>query len=73
MAVDPDLARGVLITALLEKVQDDPYPSSTMLDLIEEMLTEEELPAYVLLLQEKIRRDRFPSIPMLQRLKDLVA
>ena len=73
MAVDPDLARGVLINALLEKVQDDPYPSSTMLDLIEEMLTDEEVPAYVLLLQEKIRRDRFPSVSMMQRLKGLVA
>jgi hypothetical protein len=73
MAVDPDLARGALMQALLEKVQDDPYPSSTMLDLIEELLTDEEIPAYVLLLQDKIRNDRFPSISMIKRLKDLVA
>ena len=73
MAVDPDLARGALMQALLEKVQDDPYPSSTMLDLIEELLTEQEVPAYVLLLQDKIRQDRFPSISMIKRLKDLVA
>ena len=68
MAVDPDLARGALMTALLEKVQEDKYPSSTMLDLIEELLTEEEEPAYVLLLQEKIREDRFPSISLIKRL-----
>ena len=72
MAVDPDLARGVLMTALLEKIQDDPYPSSTMMDLVEELLTEEEIPAYVMLLQEKIRRDRFPSVSMMNRLKDLI-
>ena len=72
MAVDPDLARGVLMTALLEKIQDDPYPSSTMMDLVEELLTEEEIPAYVLLLQEKIRQDRFPSVSMMNRLKDLI-
>jgi hypothetical protein len=73
MAVDPDLARGALINALLEKVQDDPYPSSTMLDMVEELLTEQEIPAYVLLLQDKIRQDRFPSISLMKRLKDLVA
>ena len=72
MAVDPDLARGALLTALLEKIQDDPYPSSTQLDLVEELLTEEEIPAYVLLLQDKIRRDRFPSVSMMTRLKELL-
>ena len=73
MAVDPDLARGALLTTLMEKVRDDPYPSSTMLDLIEEMLTEEEVPAYVLFLQEKIAGDRFPSISMIKRLTELVS
>ena len=73
MAVDPDLARGVLINALLEKIQEDPYPSSTMMDLVEELLTEEEIPAYVMLLQDKIRQDRFPSVSMMNRLKDLIA
>jgi len=72
MAVDPDLARGALMTALLEKVQEDTYPSSTMLDLIEDILTDEEYPAYVLLLQEKIRQDRFPSISLIKRLVALV-
>jgi hypothetical protein len=73
MAVHPDDARAALVATLLEKVQDDPYPSTTMLDLIEELLTEEEEPAYVMFLQEKIRQDRFPSIPMIQRLTALVA
>jgi hypothetical protein len=73
MAIDSDTARGELIATLLEKVRDDPYPSSTMLDLLEELLTDEERPAYVAFLQDKLRRDRFPSIPMLKRLTDLVA
>ena len=73
MPVDPDLARGALMTTLMEKVRDDPYPSSTMLDLIEQMLTEEEIPAYVLFLQEKIAADRFPSMSMIKRLTDLVS
>ena len=57
---------------LLEKVQGDPYPSNTMLDMLEELLTPEELPAYVVMLQDRIRADNFPSIPMLKRLKKLI-
>jgi hypothetical protein len=67
-----DDARAELVATLLQKVRDDPYPSSTMLDLIEELLTPEETPAYVVFLQDRLREDRFPSIPMLKRLTALV-
>ena len=70
--VDNDDARAELVATLLEKVKEDPYPSTTMLDMIEELLTDEEIPAYVVFLQDRLRADRFPSIPMLKRLKDLV-
>ena len=73
MAIDKDDARGALVATLLEKVRDDPFPSTTMLDLIEELLTPEEEPAYVMFLQDKLRQERFPSIPMLNRLTRLVA
>ena len=65
-------ARAALVTTLLEKVQDDPYPSTTMLDMLEELLTPDEIPAYVVLLQDRLREDRFPSIPMLKRLQALI-
>ena len=68
-----DHIRRQLLELLLTKVEQDTYPSSTMLDLIEELLTDQEIPAYVLLLQDKIRQDRFPSISLMKRLKDLVA
>ena len=68
MAIDRDYARGELVKTLLAKVGEDRFPSSTMLDLIEELLTDEEVPAYVVFLQDRIREDTFPSIPMLQRL-----
>ena len=64
-------ARAGLVALMLEKVKDDPYPSTTMLDLIEELLTPEETPDYVMFLQDRIRSDRFPSIPMLKRLTAL--
>lgn len=70
--IDNEDARAELVATLLEKVKEDPYPSSTMLDLIEELLTDEELPAYVVFLQDRLRSERFPSIPMLRRLTNLV-
>jgi hypothetical protein len=70
--IDPDDARTELIATLLEKVQNDQYPSSTMLDLIEELLTPEETPTYVVFLQDRIRSERYPSIPLLKRLSALV-
>lgn len=65
-------ARGELVTTLLQKVRDDRYPSTTMLDMIEGLLTPEEMPAYVVLLQQRLREDQYPSIPLLKRLQALV-
>jgi hypothetical protein len=73
MTVSTDDARAELVATLMEKVRDDPYPSSTMLDLVEELLTPDEEPTYVVLLQDKIRRERFPSVSLLKRLTRLVA
>lgn len=70
--IDHNDARAELVATLLEKVSDDQYPSSTMLDLIEELLTPEEQPAYVVFLQDRIRSERYPSIPLLKRLTALV-
>ena len=63
--------RAELVDALMEKVETDPYPSTTMLDWIEEMLTPDELPRYAESLLSRIRSDNFPSIPMIARLKRL--
>ena len=61
--------RSEMLGALLEKIESDRYPSTTMLDMIEEMLTPEEVPVYAEALLGRIRSDRFPSIPMMARLK----
>ncbi len=60
-----------MLRVLLSKVANDPYPSTTMLDMIEQMLTPDEVPAYAELLMEKIRGDRFPSIPLMNRVMAL--
>ncbi len=72
-AIDHDDARAELVATLLEKVKKDHYPSTTMLNLIEQLLTPEEQPAYVVFLQDRLRSDQYPSIPMLNRLTRLVA
>lgn len=56
-----------VMQVLLEKVEEDPYPSTTMLDMIEQMLRPEDVEAYAAILLDKIRGDRFPSIGMLAR------
>jgi hypothetical protein len=65
-----DVRREVL-KVLLGKVAEDPYPSGTMMDMIEEMLEPDEVPAYAEVLMDKIRQDRFPSFGMLERVAKL--
>lgn len=63
--------RAEMLEALLQKVGGDRFPSSTMLNWIEELLTPEDVPVYVELLLERVREENFPSIPMLARIKRL--
>ncbi len=70
--ISNDMARAALVEALLEKVQNDRYPSITMLNQIESLLTPDETPAYVVMLQERIREDTYPSIPLIKRLVRLI-
>lgn len=60
--------RAELVKTLLEKINGDTYPSTTMLDLLEELLTDDELPEYVMFLQQRLAADRYPSIPLMDRL-----
>jgi hypothetical protein len=59
--------RREMLRLLLGKVADDPYPSATMLDLVEALLEPDEVSAYAELLMQRIRRDNYPSIPLMQR------
>ena len=66
----PDV-RELLLDVLLQKVQEDPYPSVTMLNMAETLLRPEEVPIYIDLLLQRVREDTYPSIPMLQRIAAL--
>jgi hypothetical protein len=64
--------RAYFVRMLLEKVRDDPYPSTTQMDIIEQALLPEWIPEYLNVLLEKVSEDRYPSIPMLNRIGRLV-
>ena len=63
--------RSELLNNLLGKVKDDPYPSLTMLDMIEELLTPDDVPRYAQILINKVADEQFPSVSMLARIRDL--
>lgn len=63
--------RHEIVTLLIEKVRRDPYPSTTMMDLIEEMLTPDDVAEYTQVLMDKIRADEFPSLALMSRVRDL--
>lgn len=68
---DNDL-RGQILELLLDKVSEDPFPSVTMLDMIEKLAQDDELEPYTEALMDKVRQDRFPSMDHLRRLQGLV-
>jgi hypothetical protein len=63
-----DEAQGWLVEVLLDKVRNDPYPSATQLQIIEEALPQQMVPEYLEVLMEKAAQDEFPSIPLLRRI-----
>ena len=60
--------REEVLDLLLEKVENDRYPSPAMLDDIERLLTPWRREDYAEILMEKVRRDRYPSRTLIQRL-----
>jgi hypothetical protein len=63
-----EMVRTRTLDLLLEQVEADTYPSSTMLDIIERLLTPEEVPEYAELLLAKVEADRYPSMSLVRRL-----
>jgi len=60
--------REEVLDLLLEKVAHDRYPSRTMLDDVERLLTPWRIRDYAQVLLDKVRQDRFPSRSMVERL-----
>ena len=65
--------RGELVDLLLEKIASDRNPSITMMNLVEELLAPDDVPAYAAVLMDKVKTERFPSISMLRRVMALTS
>jgi hypothetical protein len=60
--------RDGVLDILLDKVRSDRYPSATMMDDVEKLLTPWRRREYAEVLLDKVRDDRFPSRSLIQRL-----
>jgi hypothetical protein len=65
--------RGELVDLLLEKIASDRNPSVTMMNMVEELLAPDDVPAYLGVLLDKVKSDRYPSLAMLRRLLALAS
>ena len=66
-------AQVALARLLLSKIRTDRYPSSTQMDLLEQMIPRALASEYFDVLLEKVAADQYPSIPMLSRMSQLTA
>jgi hypothetical protein len=71
MAEGRDDIHAELLRLMLDKVDEDQYPSSTMLDIIERLITDETAPEYAEVLMSKIRDENYPSMSLIRRVLDL--
>jgi hypothetical protein len=60
--------RGEVVDLLLQNIASDRYPSVTMMDLVEELLTPDDVPAYAAILLDKVQTETYPSLAILRRL-----
>lgn len=63
--------RTQLLELLLDKVEQDQYPSSTMLDLIEELVSPDEIEEYAGVLMAKLEGETYPSNSLIRRVMAL--
>lgn len=64
--------RSNFVQALLGRIEEDRFPSVTMLNMVESLLHPDEVPDYVQQLLDRVEADPYPSIDMLKRIQRLV-
>ena len=60
--------RREIVNMLVEKIARDRNPSITQMDLVEQLLAPDDVPAYVAVLMDKVKSERYPSLSMINRL-----
>lgn len=71
MAQDSSDVRSQLLRSLMRKIENEPYPSNSMMDTIEQLLTPDDVLGYAKVLLSHIDDDQFPSISMIDRIRNL--
>jgi hypothetical protein len=70
---DRQEAQVALARFLLDKIRTDKYPSSTQMDLLEQMIPRPLASEYFDVLLEKVAVDQWPSNSLLARMSRLTA
>lgn len=68
---DRQEAQTAIARLLLGKIRSDTYPSSTHMDMLEQMMPRALRSEYFDVLLEKVSADQWPSISMLKRMSRL--
>ena len=68
---DKQQAQVTLARLLMSKIRTDAYPSSTQMDLLEQMIPRALASEYFDVLLEKVAADQFPSISLMARMSRL--
>jgi hypothetical protein len=63
--------RQALLDELIGLIEKDTYPSTTFMNMVEEMLTPDDLERYSEVLLDKVRDEQYPSVSMLARIRNL--
>ena len=72
--MDGSEIRERVLEVLLQHIEEETFPSATMMARVEaELRTPEQKLAYAQVLLEKVESTRYPSIPMLNRLEAVLA
>jgi hypothetical protein len=65
--------RGEVVNLLIQKIASDRHPSVPMMNLVEELLAPDDVPAYAGVLMDKVKTERYPSYSMIRRLMGLTS
>jgi hypothetical protein len=63
--------REALLDELINLISKDTYPSTTFMDMVEELLTPDDLERYTKVLLDKVKDEQYPSVSMLARIRNL--
>jgi hypothetical protein len=63
--------RQALLDELIKLIENDTYPSTTFMDMVEELLTPDDVERYTEVLLDKVRDEQYPSVSMLARIRNL--